>query len=253
MIFELNMKIIPVMDLLDRFVVLGKAGKRNEYRPIENSVVTKSAIPLEVAEDFKNNFELNTFYIADLNLIQKTENMNINKEEISKIVNTKSFSLMVDGGCSNIADVSNILDLGIDQAIIGTETLASISDLETIVDNFNSQKIILSIDLMGGKLLTTNDKLKRYTLVDLVEIVDSLSLYAMIILDLQKVGSQSGPMNTSLETIIKKNPTTNIITGGGVRNVDDLITLQENHISGALIATAFHNGNITKKDLDLLN
>ncbi|NHJ48341.1 MAG: hypothetical protein FK733_11210 [Asgard group archaeon] len=253
MIFEISMKIIPVMDLLDRFVVHGIAGKRKEYRPIENSVITNSAVPLEVAEDFKNKLELDSFYIADLNLIQKTENMNVNREEILKLVITKNYKLMIDGGCSALNDVTNILDLGINQAIIGTETLASISDLETIADNFDSQNIILSIDLMDGKLLSNNNDLKKYSLVDLVEIVDSFSLYAMIILDLQKVGSQSGPMNKSLETVIKKSPTTNIITGGGVRNIEDLITLKENHISGALIATAFHKGNITKKDLEMLD
>jgi uncharacterized protein related to proFAR isomerase len=43
---------------------------------------------------------------------------------------------------------------------------------------------------------------------------------------------------------------TSIITGGGVRNFDDLKTLYEKNIDGVLIATALHKGNIGKKEIN---
>ncbi len=43
-----------------------------------------------------------------------------------------------------------------------------------------------------------------------------------------------------------------IFAGGGVRNIDDLIELYENGVSGALVATAFHKGKIRKDDLNKL-
>jgi uncharacterized protein related to proFAR isomerase len=41
-----------------------------------------------------------------------------------------------------------------------------------------------------------------------------------------------------------------IYTGGGVRSIQDLKILKEKGIQGALVATAFHNGNIKKNDLE---
>jgi phosphoribosylformimino-5-aminoimidazole carboxamide ribotide isomerase len=246
------MKVIPVMDLLDKKVVHGIAGRRKEYKPIEDSVITSSAEPYTVALDFEKQLGLNSFYIADLNLIQKTPNQEINLEEVQNIASNSSFELMVDGGCSNKDDVAKILDLDVNHVIVGTETLASLTDLETIVDTFGGNKIILSVDFLGGELLANNTNLKKYTIESLIEKIDSLSLHAIIILELQKVGSQTGPMNNSLKAVIDTHPSTKIFTGGGVRSIQDIILLKESGISGALIATAFHKGKITRNDLESL-
>ena len=247
------MIIIPVMDLLDEKVVLGIGGRRKEYQPIRNSIITKSAEPIIVAKDFYEKLGLNWFYIADLDLIQKTERAEINKNKILEIVQGTNFCLMVDAGCTTFDDVNDILDLGIKQAVIGTETLESLAELEKIVDMFDSEKIILSIDFKEGKLLTKNQEINKLSTSELIEIVDSYSLKAIIVLELQKVGSQLGPLNNSLLNIMKMEPTSQIFAGGGVRDIQDLIILQQNGISGVLIATAFHKGLIAKEDLQLLD
>jgi len=247
------MKIIPVMDLLNEKVVHGIGGERKEYLPISNSIITKSAEPLIVANDFYEKLGLNCFYIADLNLIQKTERKEMNKNKVFEIKKKTNFHLMMDGGCTTSEDVIKILDLGIDQAIIGTETLDSLAELEKIVDLIDKNKIILSIDFKGGKIITKNQDINRLSISELIEIIDSYSLEAIIVLELQKVGSQSGPLNNSLLEIMKQEPKTKIFVGGGVRNIQDLFLLQQYGVSGVLIATAFHKGLITKEDLILLD
>ena len=77
MISEIVMKIIPVMDLINEKVVHGIAGKRNEYQPLKNSVITNSADPLIVARDYTEKLGLNWIYIADLDLIQKTTYLSV--------------------------------------------------------------------------------------------------------------------------------------------------------------------------------
>jgi phosphoribosylformimino-5-aminoimidazole carboxamide ribotide isomerase len=250
---ELVMKIIPVMDLLDEKVVHGIAGKRKEYQPIKDSVVTNSVDPLIVARDFNEKLGLDWIYIADLNMIQKTENAHINKNKIIEITHETELNVMMDGGCTNKNDVEKILDLGIKRVIIGTETLESLNELEDIANMFDSEKIILSVDFKEGKLLTKNNEINKLKISDFIDFVDSFSLYAIIVLELQKVGSQSGPLNNSLFEIMKTKPTTQVFAGGGVRDVQDLIDLQQNSISGALVATAFHKGLIKKEDLKLLD
>ncbi|MHA1220917.1 MAG: HisA/HisF-related TIM barrel protein [Candidatus Heimdallarchaeota archaeon] len=243
------MKVIPVLDLLDGKVVHGIAGKRNEYKPIENSVITSSSDPIVVAQAFHTELGLDQFYIADLDLIQRSVNLFANKISISELVSDPSITIMVDGGCKELEDVKTILEQQIDQLVLGTETLESLEMLEEIVTKFSSTKIILSIDLKGGKLLANNPKLQQYSVEEIVNHAEGLGLDGLIVIELQKVGSQSGPLNDTLLRIRDCAKEIPIFAGGGVRNINDLLLLQEENIAGALVATAFHKGFITKEDL----
>ena len=51
--YKQKFRVIPVIDILNGAVVHAVRGKRSEYKPIE-SVICKSAEPLEVAKAFKN-------------------------------------------------------------------------------------------------------------------------------------------------------------------------------------------------------
>ena len=66
------MKVIPVLDLLNGCVVHGIAGMRSSYRPIENSAITNSIVPIDVVRSFEKKFGFKSFYMADLDLIQQT-------------------------------------------------------------------------------------------------------------------------------------------------------------------------------------
>ena len=76
------MKVIPVMDLLNGKVVQGIGGLRNKYQPISDSVITNSPEPHNVALSFSEKLGLNWFYVADLDRIQSTENIEENKKKI---------------------------------------------------------------------------------------------------------------------------------------------------------------------------
>ncbi|MBN1329120.1 MAG: hypothetical protein JXA54_06575 [Candidatus Heimdallarchaeota archaeon] len=242
------MKIIPVLDLLDGKVVHGFGGKRKEYRPLANSILVNSAEPLDVARAYKEKLDLSWIYIADLNSIQNIH-VDINKQKIAQIVAEQKIDIMMDAGCKTIENVTNILNLQINQVIIGTETLASLDDLTSMVDAYGGEKIILSIDLLNGKLLANSSILQTHSVFDIVEFAENLSLKGLIVLELQKVGSETGPISPELMKIKEQVNTIDVFAGGGVRTISDLIELKDNQFAGVLIATAFHKGSITKEDL----
>lgn len=246
------MKVIPVMDLLDGEVVQGKGGRRNEYQPFSDSIISNDPAPLSVANAFFEKLALDWFYIADLDRIQSTDNTEKNKEIIIELAKTTDYKISIDAGCKQLEDIEEILSWGVDQVIVGTETLSSLDVLENAVQEFDPQKIILSVDFKGGELLTSSEEIRKIKPIEIAEIAGRLGLKAIIVLELQKVGSQTGPLNDSLIEIVEKISTIPIITGGGVRSLQDLIVLKEKAIKGALVATAFHNGNIKKEELEHL-
>jgi len=248
------MKLIPVLDLLYKQVVQGIGGQRDIYQPITDSVIVSTAEPLHVLESFYENLALAEFYIADLNQIQwkqeSDEKALQNLEIIRKLSENKKFNILLDGGCQTLTDVKQQLALGINSAVLGTETMKSIQFLDEVTAEIDPEKVILSIDLKGGKLLASSQQLQQTTPLELVKHAENLGFQAIIVLELEKVGSQKGPLNDTLLEIAQNVSSIPVYTGGGVRSIEDIEILQENNISGALIATAFHKGKISRKELD---
>jgi len=74
----------------------------------------------------------------------------------------------------------------------------------------------------------------------------------VIVMTLNKVGSNAGPDLAKLASIKMRTKHSKIYAAGGVRNSADLETLKANNISGALVASALHNGALSQQQIKLL-
>ena len=63
-----------------------------------------------------------------------------------------------------------------------------------------------------------------------------------IVLDLARVGSCEGVNMDFLKKALEEK--VNVYVGGGVRDINDLILLENLGVSGVLVATALHSGKI---------
>ena len=73
---------------------------------------------------------------------------------------------------------------------------------------------------------------------------------------LNNVGSNAGPDIARLQALqqlnlARKKPA-NLFAAGGVRNMGDLLALEQLGMSGALVASALHNGEIDKNSITIL-
>ena len=76
----------------------------------------------------------------------------------------------------------------------------------------------------------------------------------MILLDLAAVGSGEGPPHQ--ETCLRWKESfqdLELITGGGVRNLADLLALKKAGVDGVLIASALHDGSLGRAELEQLS
>ena len=240
------MRVIPVIDLMDGLVVHGQMGEREEYKPVQ-SVLCESAEPLAVACAFEK-LQLKEVYIADLDAIS---HIGSNLQEIIKIQQNTRLNLMLDCGIRSVDDIFNLLP-SIDRIIVATETLLRLGELDKIVDQVDKNKLIFSIDTMQNKILTGSKEIAALNPTALAAYGYDLGIQECIVLDLSKVGSEKGP-NITIAKEIVDNVDISVITGGGIRRVDDIHYLEEYGFAGVLVATALHNGNITQSDLLSVN
>jgi phosphoribosylformimino-5-aminoimidazole carboxamide ribotide isomerase len=238
-------KIIPVIDILDGIVVHAVRGIRKEYQPLK-SVLCPSTDPVDVARALKE-FGFAEMYVADLDAITGGHT---NFSVFQRIADETGFELMVDAGITDLARAKRVLESRVSKVIIGTETLGSIGFVAEAVEFFGSEKIVVSLDLMGDKVLSKLEFDKSKDPVVLLREFQKMGVAQIIVLDLARVGSAEG-VNLPVLKRMLMNHNVKVLVGGGVRNIRDLVELKNLGVSGALLATALHSGRITLEELRL--
>jgi len=223
-------RIVFVTDLLGGRVVHAIKGEREKYQPVENSKVSNSPEPIEMISEIKPK----EVYIADLDRLQHTGN---NFEVIKKI--SALTKTMVNIGVEKNDDIEKCLSIA-DTVILSSEA-SSFKIMRYASGNYPG-KTSITIDIKNGSILTKDEDLKKEP-KELVKLLNELNIKDIVIIDLSKVGTGAGFDEDFLHEIkdISKH---NILFGGGIRDMNDIDTLKEIGISGALVATAVHNGKI---------
>lgn len=218
------MQIIPVIDLKDGRVVHASGGDRSRYQPIDlhSRIVSGSSIEAVVSALLALH-PFSAFYIADLNAIECDGS---HRHIIEPLVRRyPALDFWVDSGLrypNSSRDQPDNL-----KTVIGTETGSEPYDL-------SDSAAILSLDFKNNRALGNPAWLE-------------LPQYwpdTVIAMTLDMVGAGRGPDFAGLDSLRCRNPHTRWIAAGGVRGINDLQRLATAGLSGVLVASALHNGNI---------
>ena len=239
------MRLLPVLDLLHSVVVRGVAGERARYRPVE-SCLTPHCDPLSVAGAFREAFGLNSLYVADLDAILDRQ-PNI---AVLRSLSDAGFRLLVDGGVQRAEDARALLAAGAKSVIAGFETLAGPEELRRCCEELDADRVVFSLDLRDGQPMGGAATWGTADPFDLAMAALQCGVRRMIVLDVAQVGTSRGPAAVPLcRRIREAAPEIELITGGGIRHRDDLQLLATIPVDGVLIASALHDGRITREDL----
>lgn len=240
------MKIYPVLDLLDGVVVRGVAGRRGEYRPIESRLVA-TADPLDVARGFRDKLGLDELYVADLDaILHGRANTGVFRALVAD-----GFRILVDRGLTDQRHAQETFDDGATSVIAGLETCPSPELLQSLCERFGSERIIFSLDLKAGRPLGEPGSWDTDDPFSIAMQAVNAGIRRMIVLDLAQVGVGQGVQTLALcEQLRRHRRDLELITGGGVRGVQDLRQLHAEQIDGVLVASALHDGRIGRAEVE---
>lgn len=241
------MRILPVLDLQAGFVVRGIAGRRQDYRPLHSSLASGSD-PLAIARAFRDHFGLTELYLADLDAIAGAEPA----WATWAALHDDGFQLWLDAGISRLARAEAVAAAGIASMVIGLETLAGPAELAAMVKVFGP-RIVFSLDLRGGRPLGNLAGWRSGDAWSLAAQAVDLGITRLLVLDLAHVGVNKGTGTEDLcARLTKSFPQLEVSAGGGVRNLEDLQRLQAGGVHNVLVASALHDGRLTRKELQAL-
>ena len=237
-------RIIPVIDILNSQAVHAIKGEREKYKPLK-SVLINNSNPTRIALKLKNEYLFNEFYIADLDaILQKKPNITI----ISKILDIPGVEIMIDPGIKTKKNAEKYFKLNLKSLILGLETLRDLKVIMECLELFDTNKIVVSIDMYNEVIQTNIDEFKNQDIPEIVRKIEDLGVVNIILLDLFKVGQKMGGIS-ALYLKIREQFNGEILIGGGIKDLQDIKDYKSNNFSGVLIGTALHDGSIKTEEL----
>ncbi len=233
--------------MLDSRAVHAVRGERQHYKPLK-SVLCPIPDPLAVALAFRDKLGLKELYIADLNAIQGVSRP-AHVELISALVRNEGMELMLDAGIADADSARFWVELGVQKAVVGAETLFSTDELWKIPAHLDPARLVFSLDMRAGKVVSRNPDLAAMPVFDLLNQLQSAGWREIILLDLARVGSGEGTDCQLASEARKHFPALSLLAGGGVAGMDELFRLKAAGIAGALMATALHDGSVAAGQL----
>lgn len=246
------MQVIPVIDLKGDKVVHGVAGRRDEYEPIKSDLVS-SALPAPVADALVQKVGASQAYLADLDAIAGGQPAWNTYGQIA----AAGLSLWVDAGLADVARATQFKRLigagaPFEAIIAGLETVGRAELLAQLIDEVGDGRLVFSLDLKEGRPIVADAESPwaSATAEAIAREVVEMGVRRIIVLDLAQVGVADGVKTLELCRMLRQiDDELEIVSGGGVRGIDDLWKMHQAGCNGALVASALHDGRLTPGDI----
>jgi phosphoribosylformimino-5-aminoimidazole carboxamide ribotide isomerase len=202
--------------------------------------------PLDQAQQFEK-LGFDNLHIVDLDRTLDSDTSNLSS--IKEIRKHTSLKIQVGGGLRTLKDVEEVLDLGVENIVMGTAAVTNTELLKMVTAKY-PQKISVGMDVRKGFLALKGwtDQTKLLA-ADFVEQIKNYQIKSIIFTDIDKDGTKQG---VNLEETVKLASLSSVpvIASGGVASMKDILSIQQtNIIKGVIVGKAIYDGSINLKEL----
>ncbi|MCF7924928.1 MAG: 1-(5-phosphoribosyl)-5-[(5-phosphoribosylamino)methylideneamino]imidazole-4-carboxamide isomerase [Candidatus Izimaplasma sp.] len=231
------MIIFPAIDLMDGKCIRLKQGDFKQ-KTIYN------ANPVAVAKQYQDA-GATWLHVIDLDGAETGKRQN--EDVIKDIVRNTNLKLQVGGGIRSISRIKTLLDIGVERVILGTFAIEQLDNLQSLTKRYPNQ-IIVSVDAKKGVVTYKGwQEISKYTTLELCKRLVSQGIKTIVYTDILKDGMMQGPNVRDYQTL-SNNTDLNIIASGGVSSYDDIQTLSQMNLYGAIIGKALYANKVTLKE-----
>lgn len=231
------MQIFPATDILGGKVVRLTKGDYNQVKIYADS-------PAEMALEFMKDGATN-LHMVDLDGAK--DGTPVNFDAIKEAAKIKGLFIEVGGGIRNMQRIEEYLSLGVKRVILGTAAIRNYPFVEEAIREFGSA-VAVGVDAKEGFVAVSG--WQETTNVNSVEFCKKLrdtGVSTVIYTDISKDGMLSGT-NLEIYRELSEIQGLDIVASGGITFADELKTLNEMGIYGAIVGKAVYEGKLSLKD-----
>ncbi|AFZ34625.1 1-(5-phosphoribosyl)-5-((5-phosphoribosylamino)methylideneamino) imidazole-4-carboxamide isomerase [Stanieria cyanosphaera PCC 7437] len=234
------MEVIPAIDLLE-----GKCVRLYQGDYDRSQVFNEN--PVEVARHWVEQ-GATRLHLVDLDGAKQGKSVNLNVIEL--ITAAIPIPVQVGGGLRDRSAVANLLNLGVQRAILGTVAVEQPELVTQLAQEFPGQ-IVVGIDARNG-LVATRGWLETSAVAatELAQRMAQQGAAAIIYTDIHRDGTLSGPNLPALRELANA-INIPVIASGGVSCLTDLLSLlalEPLGVTGAIVGRAIYTGDVDLKE-----
>lgn len=230
------MEVIPAIDLLEGQCVRLYQGDYSQSEVFSNN-------PVDIARQWADQ-GATRLHVVDLDGAKQGNPAN--QKAIEGIVRGISIPVQVGGGLREASSVAELLNLGVDRAILGTVAVENPPLVEALCQEFPG-KIAVGIDARNGKVATRGWlETSQVTAIDLAQTMANLGVATIIYTDIHRDGTLTGPNLEALRELAEAIEIP-VIASGGVSSLTDLLSLlalEPLGVNSAIVGRAIYTGDV---------
>ncbi len=170
-----------------------------------------------------------------------------NIDVIRKIISATNLSAEVGGGIRSEETVAAYIDAGVSRVILGTAAVENPVFAEKMAAAYGG-KIAVGVDIKDGFVAVKGwTEKSAYGYEEFFGKLQDMGIETVICTDISKDGAMQGT-NLELYRLLNDKFSINIIASGGVSSLDDIKSLAEIGVYGAIIGKAYYTGAVTVED-----
>ena len=230
------MEVIPAIDLLD-----GKCVRLVQGDYARSQVFNDN--PVEVARQWVAQ-KATRLHVVDLDGAKQGHPVNLSA--IKAIVRAVSVPVQVGGGLRDRSSIAQLLNRGVDRAIVGTVAVEQPQLVGQLCQEFPGQ-IVVGIDARNGKVATKGWlETSEAIATNLAQEVADQGAAAIIYTDIHRDGTLTGPNLEALRELAT-GVDIPVIASGGVSSLTDLLSLlslEPVGVTGVIVGRALYTGDV---------
>ena len=230
------MIIFPAIDLFDKKAV-------RLYKGDYQNMTVYSENPIEIARDFE---ACGATHIHMVDLEGAAFGTTPNIDIVKQVADETDLFVEIGGGIRNMETVDKYLSSGVGRVILGTAAVNDTAFLKAAVLKYGD-KIAVGADVKDGYIAIKGWMEKsQIMLEDFLSSMQEIGVKYIICTDISKDGAMRGT-NLELYRELSQKYSMNITASGGVSSLDDIKTLRNMNMYGAIIGKAYYIGAIDLK------
>ena len=167
-----------------------------------------------------------------------------NLEIIKLILKSVNVPLQVGGGIRNLNLARRILSLGVRRVILGSLAFSNPSAVETLVNEFGEERVVVALDHKGGTVMVRGWKTSAGISVEAAaENFRKKGARIFLVTAVDRDGTLLGPDVKVLSSLCRRGY--RIIAAGGIRSIDDLLELKRLGVWGVVVGKALYEGRFS--------
>ena len=230
------MLIVPAIYLYEGKAVLLEQGDYEKMTVLENT-------PLELADKWK---QAGAKWVHIVDLEGARDGGTPNRDTVAEIAEKTGLFVEIGGGVRNMDTIASYFSAGVKKVILGTAAVLN-EDLVVEATRRYGSRIVVGADVREGKVAIKGwTQSSAYSLEEFCDKMQDKGVRRILCTDVLRNGTMIGVDKTMYRRLCGRFGM-KFLAAGGISSEDDLESLKEIGLSGAIIGSAFYSGKLDPK------